>query len=61
MRPDMVVRLEPHIDDRLGLFDARAPFCIQNLMTQSAVKAFIVAVLPGATGIDLYRLDTDLA
>lgn len=49
MWPDVIVLLEPHIDDRLGLFDTAEPFRIKDLATQSAIEAFIVAVLLGVS------------
>ena len=71
MRPDMVVLFEPLIDDGLGLSGCCEPFCVEDFATQCSVKALIVSVrpkiaplerflyglTPGATRINIDRLD----
>ena len=59
MRPDLVVVSEPSIDCGLGLFDAVEPLRTQNFPAQCSVEAFVVSVLPAATLIIMYGLDSD--
>mgnify|MGYP001797803851 CR=1 FL=1 len=46
MRADMIVLLEPAIDDHLGLVGGRKPCSAEHLATQRAVKTLIVISLP---------------
>lgn len=46
MRADMIVVLEPAIDDHLGLAGGRKPFSVEHLAAERSVKALVVAVLP---------------
>ena len=60
MWADMIVLFQPGIDDHLGLFNGRKPFRIEDLSSESAVKAFVISILPRTAGVDLDRLDADL-
>ena len=56
----MIVLFEPGIDDDLSLFNCREPLGIEDLSSESTVKAFVISVLPRTAGVDLDRLDADL-
>lgn len=60
MWSDMIVLSEPFIYHCLGLPDCGEPFCIEDFCSECAVESFIVAIFPGAAGIDLNWLDTNL-
>ena len=55
----MIVLPKPCVDDDLSLFNVREPLGVQYLSAQSSVEAFIVTILPWATGIDLDWRDAD--
>ena len=59
MWPDMVVLAQPLIDDGLSLPGGGEPFGVQDLPTQGAIEAFVVAVLPWRAWIDLDWLYAD--
>ena len=60
MRTDVIVLSEPVVDDDLSLLRRREPLGVEHLMTQGSVEAFVVSILPRASGIDLDRFDADL-
>lgn len=55
MWPDMVVLAQPLIDDGLSLPSDGEPFGVQDFPAQDAVEAFVIAILPMGTRIDLDR------
>jgi hypothetical protein len=50
MRPSLVVKLPPLLDQHLGFGAAAEPFAVRQLVMQLAVEAFDEPVLPWATG-----------
>ena len=56
-----VVVVAPLPNDGLGLLQAVEDLSIQKLVTQLAVEAFAVAILPGAARLDVKRLGSNLA
>ena len=60
MRPYGVVVAAPLPNDGFGLLQAVEDFSIQKLVTQLAVEAFAVAILPRAAGLDVKRLGPNL-
>ena len=50
MRPDGVVVPPPLLDDNSRLFEAVEDLPVEQLVTQLAVEALVVAVLPGLPG-----------
>lgn len=60
MRPDLIVLLEPLVDDGLSLTCCAKPFSVQKFPAESAVEALIVSVLPGRPRIDADRFDAYL-
>ena len=59
MRADVIVLLEPRVDDDLGLLGRREPLGIENLVPERPIEALVVAVLPGRARIDPDRLNAD--
>ena len=55
MGSDVIIFRWPDIDCHLRLFDAVEPLGIENFSAQRAVEPFVVAILPGATWVDLDR------
>ena len=53
MRPDGVVVAAPLPNDGFGLLQAVEDFSVQKLITQLAVEAFALAILPGDAGLDV--------
>ena len=49
----MVVVLSPALDEDLGLEEGVEDLTVEELVAQLAIKAFIVAILPGASGLDV--------
>jgi hypothetical protein len=47
MGPDMVILVEPWIDDSLGLAGGAKPFSVERLSAKSSIKALVIAVVPG--------------
>ena len=60
MRPGGVVVVAPLLDDNLCFLETVEDFAIEQLVTQLAVKAFAVAILSGATRLDVKRLGTNI-
>ena len=60
MRPDGVVVPPPLLDDNSRLFGAVEDLPVEQLVTQLAVEALVVAVLPGTAGLDEQGLGPDL-
>src|ERR1039457_5822817 len=56
MRPYRVVVHSPLLDHHLGLFQRIEDLATQAFISQLAVEAFTVAVLPGTAGLDVQRL-----
>ena len=52
MRSDGVVMSSPLLDEDFGLMDRVENFAIEQLVAETAVEAFHIAVLPGAAGRD---------
>ena len=61
MRPNTIVLPEPGIDDGLSLVERGKPLGIQDFTAQRSIEAFIVSILPRATGINAQWLDADFA
>src|SRR6266446_10748974 len=59
VRPDRVVVPSPALDDDLGLVESVEDFAVEQLVAQASVEALDVAVLPGATPLDVGGLETD--
>ena len=57
MRPPLVEKLAPLLDEHLGFGTAAEPLAIQQLVAQLAVETFNEAVLPRAAGRDEGRTD----
>ena len=55
MGSDVIIFRWPDIDCHLRLFDAVEPLGIEDFSAQRAVEPFVVAILPGATWVDLDR------
>ena len=53
MRPDVIVLAKPYIDCSLGLMDSVEPIRIEDIISDCAVKAFIVTIFPRRAWIDL--------
>lgn len=53
MRPDGVVVPPPGFDHDPGLLQTVEYFAVQELIAQLAVEAFAVAILPGASRLDV--------
>ena len=60
MWPDVIVLSEPLIDHDLSLFGCGKPLGIENLVTERAVEAFIVSILPWRAWIDADWFDANL-
>ena len=48
----MVVVMAPALDENLGFEEGVEDLAIEKLIAQFAVEAFIVAILPRASGLD---------
>jgi len=59
--PDVIVFFIPDVDRNLGLFDAVEPLGIEERLAQETVEAFVIAILPRATWLDLDRPYADLS
>ena len=55
MGSDGVVVVTPLFDQDLGLLEAAEDFPVEQLVPQLAVEAFAIAILPGATRLDVER------
>jgi len=53
MGSDGIVVVAPLLDEDLGFLEAAEDFAIEQFVAQLAVKTFAVAVLPGATRLDV--------
>jgi hypothetical protein len=61
MWSDCVVVLSPAFNEHLCLLQCVEDLAIEQLISELAVEAFIVAVLPGAAWLDVESLDADPA
>jgi hypothetical protein len=61
MRPLGVVVDAPALDQNLSFLERVEYLPVQELVPQLAVKALVVAVLPGTAGFDKQRLNADPA
>ena len=59
VRPSVVVIVLPSRRDRPGVAKAIEDLEGEALVTEASVEALSEAVLPGATGLDVERRDTD--
>ena len=59
MRPHGIVVLAPLFDQCLRLFQRAENFTIEQLISELAIEAFIVPVLPWASWFDEERLHAD--
>ena len=59
MRPHRIVVLTPLFDQRLRLFQRAEYLSIEQLVSEFAVEAFIVSILPGTARFDEECLHTD--
>ena len=59
--PDVIVFFKPDVDRHLGIFDAVEPLGIEERLAQDTVEAFVIAILPRATWVDLDQPYTDLS
>ena len=58
MGPDRVVVVTPLFDEDPGLLEAAEDFPVEQLVPQLAVEAFAIAVLPGASRLDVEGFGT---
>ena len=58
MRPDGIVVPSPGFDDCLGLVEGVEDLAIQQFVTQLAIEAFAIAILPGTAWFDVGGLGT---
>ena len=61
MRPDGVVLLTGSFDHHLGLSQGVEYLSVEQLISQFSVEAFVVAILPGATWLDIEGLHSQTA
>ena len=61
MGPNGVVLLSPSFDHDLGLLKSVEYLSVEQLISQFSVEAFVVAVLPGATWLDIEGLHSQTA
>lgn len=59
MRPDGVIVMSPLFDEHFSLTERVEDFPIQKFIPELAVKAFVVAVLLGAAGLNVERSDIE--
>lgn len=57
MGPHRIVMPSPLLDDDLCFLEGVKDLAVEQLISELAVKAFIVTVLPGAPWFDVKRLD----
>ena len=55
MRPDSVVLSAPVLDQNLSLFERAEDLNIEQTISELAVEAFTVSILPRAAGFDEQR------
>lgn len=60
VRPECVVLPPPVLDNDLGLLQRKEQLPIQQLISELAVEALVVSVLPRTAGLDKERLDSDM-
>ena len=60
MRPLRVVVIPPSLDEDLGFTQRHEDLTAQQLVTQLAIKALDVPVLPGTSRLDVQSLHADL-
>lgn len=58
---DAIALIEPSIDDDLRLLGGVEPFGIEDFSTQCAIEAFVVAILPPRSRVDMDRRDAQLS
>jgi hypothetical protein len=58
VRPNGVVVLSPSFDHDLGLLESVEYLSVEQFISQLAIEAFVVAVLPGAAGFNVKGLNT---
>lgn len=61
MRAQSVVMIAPPAGDAADLLKAVEDFAIEQFIAQASVEAFDIAVLPGASGLDVKRGDAEPA
>ena len=61
MRALGVVMMPPPFDEHLGFLQGHEDLRVEQFVTKFAVEALVVAVLPGATGLDVKGCGADLA
>ena len=61
MRADVIVLLEPRVDNDLGLSCCHEPLRVKHLATQRAVELLVAAIFPGRAWMDPDRFDADTA
>ena len=59
MGTDRIVVLSPSLDQHLRLLQSVEDFHVQKFVSELAIEALVVAVLPGTAGLDVERLDTE--
>ena len=60
MGPDRVVLLPPVLNHNLGFLQAREYFSVQHLISELAIEALIIPVLPRAAGFNEQRLHPNM-
>ena len=59
MRPERVILLPPPFDNHLRLLKRIENLPVEHFISQFSIERFIVSILPGATGFDKKRFDSN--
>ena len=59
MGTDRIVVLSPSLDQHLRLLQSVEDFHVQKFVSEFAIEALVVAVLPGTAGFDVERFHAD--
>ena len=59
MGTDRIVLLSPSLDQHLRLLQSVEDFHVQKFVSELAIEALVVAVLPGTAGFDVERFHAD--
>ena len=60
MRADVIVMMPPLFKDHLRLFQRMEGFCVQAFITQTAIEALVIAVLPRAARLNIQGFNAQL-
>ena len=59
MGTDRIVLLSPSLDQHLRLLQSVEDFYVQKFVSELAIEALVVAVLPGTAGFDVEHFHAD--